>query len=189
MYCYIRLAWLSRTSIAVTSGRINQNSYPSRKYFCFNSEPVGIGWVAKTNVRHEKTRVSICYYIATWNSARHRIGVVAFVLRRLIGPNLFAFLLFKACLSANFSRTRYWPYSKGDRPIYIFRPIQPYPWINFRGIRGMKPENGTLFGSHCDRSSYLKVSLPQAHPILIGDLGGLEPNSPHRLPLQHAKAI
>ena len=25
MYCYIRLAWLSRTSIAVTSGRINQN--------------------------------------------------------------------------------------------------------------------------------------------------------------------
>ena len=32
MYCYIRLAWLSRTSIAVTSGRINQNSFVSRKY-------------------------------------------------------------------------------------------------------------------------------------------------------------
>ena len=29
MYCYIRLAWLSRTSIAVTSGRINQNSLGS----------------------------------------------------------------------------------------------------------------------------------------------------------------
>lgn len=69
----------------------------------------------------------MCYYIATWNSARHRIGVVAFVLRRLIGPILYAFLLFKVCFSANFSRTRYWPYSKGDRPIYIFRPIQAYP--------------------------------------------------------------
>jgi len=60
-------------------------------------------------------------YIATWNSALHQIGVVAFVLRRLIGPLLYTLLLFKGCLSANLYCVDYWTNTKGVRAIYSFR--------------------------------------------------------------------
>jgi len=85
-------------------------------------------------------------YIAAWNSARHQIGVVAFVLRRLIGPLLFTQLLFKACLSANHFRAQYWPNSKGVCAIYIFRPHPDFQRGEPLGIRGLLRKTRTLFG-------------------------------------------
>jgi len=75
-------------------------------------------------------------YIATWNSARHQIGVVAFVLRRLIGPLLYTLLLFKACLSANYFCAQYWPNLKGVLAIYTFRLFLDFQRGKLQGIRG-----------------------------------------------------
>jgi hypothetical protein len=88
----------------------------------------------------------IVCYIAAWNSALHQIGVVAFVLRRLIGPLLYTQLLFKACLSANHFCAQYWPNSKGVCAIYIFRPHPDFQRGEPLGIRGLLRKTRTLFG-------------------------------------------
>ena len=123
MYCYIRLAWLSRTSIAVTSGRINQNSLGSilLKFVIPNQSELA---ESPRPMSDTKNLMSPFVLSQLKNLVSYPFGFKTRVLRRLFGLNLYTLLLFKACLSANFSCVRYWPYSKGVRAIYIFRTIQ-----------------------------------------------------------------
>ena len=48
-------------------------------------------------------------------------GWEGFRLQRLIGPILYALLLFKGCLSADLYCVDYWTSAKGVRAIYSFR--------------------------------------------------------------------
>ena len=83
MYCYIRLAWLSRTSIAVTSGRINQNSLGS---FCYIPNQSELAESPRPLSDTKKLASPLVPYIAAWNSTHHLIRVAALGMRCLSGP-------------------------------------------------------------------------------------------------------
>ena len=150
MYCYIRLAWLSRTSIAVTSGRINQNSLGSNILnMLFRTNRNWLSRQDQCQTRKNSRLHILCSRFSIYRSLelgpssnRGRSLCVATPFR----PITVHTLLFKACLSANHFRAQYWPNSKGVCAIYIFRPNPDFQRGEPLGIRGLLRKTRTLFG-------------------------------------------